>query len=101
MTRRLVATYLVLAAVVLIALEIPLGIVYQRSQHRDLQQRVERDAVALSALVEDTLQGHHTRRSRPDRRDQPVRRVHGRSRRRGRREWTTDGRLRARARVGS
>lgn len=56
MTRRLVATYLVLAAVVLVALEIPLGIVYQRSQHRDLQQRVERDAVALSALVEDTLQ---------------------------------------------
>jgi signal transduction histidine kinase len=55
-TRRLVATYLILAAVVLVALEIPLGVVYERSQRRDLQQRVERDAVALAALVEDTLQ---------------------------------------------
>ena len=57
MTRRLVATYLVLAAVVLVALEVPLGIVNERGQRRDLQQRVERDAVALAALVEDTLQG--------------------------------------------
>jgi signal transduction histidine kinase len=55
-TRRLIATYLILAAVVLVALEIPLGVVYERSQRRDLQQRVERDAVALAALVEDTLQ---------------------------------------------
>ncbi len=56
MTRRLVATYLILAAVVLVALEVPLGIVNERNQRRDLQQRVERDAVALAALVEDTLQ---------------------------------------------
>ena len=56
MTRRLMATYLILAAVVLVALEIPLGVVYQRSERHDLQQRVERDAVALAALVEDTLQ---------------------------------------------
>lgn len=56
MTRRLIATYLILAAVVLVALEVPLGVVYERSQRRDLQQRVERDAVALAALVEDTLQ---------------------------------------------
>jgi signal transduction histidine kinase len=55
-TRRLVATYLILAAVVLVALEVPLGIVNARSQRRDLQQRVERDAVALGALVEDSLQ---------------------------------------------
>jgi signal transduction histidine kinase len=55
-TRRLVATYLIIAAVVLVALEVPLGIVNARSQRRDLQQRVERDAVALAALVEDTLQ---------------------------------------------
>jgi signal transduction histidine kinase len=56
MTRRLVATYLILAAVVLVALEVPLGVVNERNQRRDLQQRVERDAVALAALVEDTLQ---------------------------------------------
>lgn len=60
MTRRLVATYLILAAVVLVALEIPLGIVYERGQRRDLQQRVERDAVALAALMEDTLQAGTT-----------------------------------------
>jgi len=56
MTRRLVATYLVLAAVVLVALEIPLGVVYQRTQRRDAQERVQRDAVSISALVEDALQ---------------------------------------------
>ncbi len=56
MTRRLIATYLILAAIVLVALEIPLGVVHGRSQRHDLQQRVERDAVALAALVEDRLQ---------------------------------------------
>ena len=56
MTRRLVATYLLLAFVVLVALEVPLGIVNGRSQRRDLQVRVERDAVALAGLVEDRLQ---------------------------------------------
>ncbi|MCB0880684.1 MAG: HAMP domain-containing protein [Thermoleophilia bacterium] len=57
MTRRLVATYVVLAAIVLAVLEVPLAIVQRSSQHHDLQQRVERDAVALAALVEDDLQG--------------------------------------------
>ena len=56
MTRRLVATYLLLALVVLVALEVPLGIVNARNQRRDLQVRVERDAVALAGLVEDRLQ---------------------------------------------
>ena len=56
MTRRLVATYLLLALVVLIALEVPLGIVNGRNQRRDLQVKVERDAVALAGLVEDRLQ---------------------------------------------
>jgi signal transduction histidine kinase len=55
-TRRLIATYLILAAVVLVALEVPLGVINARSQRHDLQQRVERDAVALAALVEDSLQ---------------------------------------------
>ena len=56
MTRRLVATYLILAAVVLVALEVPLGIINARGERRDLERRVERDAVALAALVEDSLQ---------------------------------------------
>lgn len=56
MTRRLVATYLILATVVLVALVVPLGIVNQRSQRDDLERRVERDAVALAAFSEDLLQ---------------------------------------------
>lgn len=56
MTRRLVATYVVLAAMVLVVLEVPLAIVHQSSLRHGLQQRVERDAVALAALVEDGLQ---------------------------------------------
>ncbi|MDH3227580.1 MAG: HAMP domain-containing protein, partial [Thermoleophilia bacterium] len=56
MTRRLIATYVILAAAVLVVLEIPLGLIYQQSKRHDLQQRVERDAVALATLVEDALQ---------------------------------------------
>ena len=59
MTRRVVATYLLLALVVLVALEVPLGIVNERNQRRDLEVRVERDAVALAGLVEDRLQDMH------------------------------------------
>jgi signal transduction histidine kinase len=55
MTRRLVATYLILAAIVLVALEVPLGITNARGQRRELQQRVERDAVSLAALVQDAV----------------------------------------------
>lgn len=56
MTRRLVLTYLLIALVVLIALEVPLGIVNERNQRRDLQVRVERDTAALAGLVEDRVQ---------------------------------------------
>ena len=57
MTRRLLVTYLLLALVVLVALGVPLGILNERSLRRDLERRVERDAVALGALAEDALQG--------------------------------------------
>ena len=60
MTRRLVATYLLLAAVVLVALEVPLGVVNQRGQIQEFERRVERDAVALAALSEDVLQAGAT-----------------------------------------
>ena len=56
MTRRLIATYLILAAAVLVALEIPLGLIYQQNQRHDLQQKAERDAVVLATLVEDRLE---------------------------------------------
>ena len=57
MTRRLVATYLLLALVVLVALEVPLGIVNERNQRRDLQVRVERDA-RLQPVLDQAGQGH-------------------------------------------
>jgi signal transduction histidine kinase len=55
-TRRLVAGYLALAAVVLLALEIPLGVIYGRTERQAFESRIERDAVALASISEDTLE---------------------------------------------
>ena len=56
MRRRLLVGYLAMAVLVLALLEIPLGISYAESERRELTDRVERDAVALSTLVEDSLE---------------------------------------------
>lgn len=56
MRRRLLASYVAVALLVLVALEIPLAIAYARNERRDLTDKVERDAVALSTLVEDALE---------------------------------------------
>ena len=56
MSRRFLATYIALAVVVLVALEIPLGIQYGRSERRDLQGRIERDALTMATFAEDTLE---------------------------------------------
>jgi signal transduction histidine kinase len=45
-----------MAVLVLALLEIPLAISYAESERRELTDRVERDAVALSTLVEDSLE---------------------------------------------
>ena len=55
MTRRLVATYIALAVIVLLALAIPLGIELARNERRALASNVERDAFALASLVEDRV----------------------------------------------
>lgn len=57
MGRRLLASYLSLALVVLLVLEIPLAITYARNERQNLTTKVERDAVSLASLAEDTLQG--------------------------------------------
>jgi signal transduction histidine kinase len=57
MTRRLLVSYLTLTILVLAALEVPLGVSFQRNERHDLTAKVERDAVALASLAEDTLQG--------------------------------------------
>lgn len=56
MTRRLVASYLALAAVVLLALEIPLAVIYGRTERQAFESRIERDAVALASISEDALE---------------------------------------------
>ncbi len=56
MNRRFLATYVALAAVVLVSLEIPLGIQYGRSEKRDLTGRIERDAQTMATFAEDTLE---------------------------------------------
>ena len=56
MSRRLLASYLALTFVVLVALEVPLAIVNARTERQDLTAKVERDAFAAASLAEDTLQ---------------------------------------------
>jgi signal transduction histidine kinase len=55
-TRRLLASYLALTVVVLVALEVPLAIVNARNERSDLTAKVERDAFVAASLAEDTLQ---------------------------------------------
>jgi signal transduction histidine kinase len=55
-TRRLLASYLALTIVVLVALEVPLAIVNAHNERQDLTAKVERDAFATASLAEDTLQ---------------------------------------------
>jgi signal transduction histidine kinase len=55
-TARLLAGYLALTVVVLLALEVPLAIVNARNERQDLTAKVERDAFAAASLSEDVLQ---------------------------------------------
>lgn len=57
MSRRLLLSYLGLAVLVLLVLEVPLGIAYGRNERSDLTGKVERDTVAIASLSEDALQG--------------------------------------------
>jgi signal transduction histidine kinase len=54
--RRLHLSYQAVPGLVLALLEIPLGISYANNERQDLTHKVERDAVALSTLVEDALE---------------------------------------------
>lgn len=57
MTRRILLAYLSLTVVVLVVLEVPLGIRFQRDQVDELITDVERDAVAMASFSEDVLEG--------------------------------------------
>jgi signal transduction histidine kinase len=54
--RRLLAGYLGVAVLVLVLLEVPLAISYARAERQSLTDKVQRDAVALASLVEDSLE---------------------------------------------
>ncbi|MCC7078972.1 MAG: HAMP domain-containing protein [Acidimicrobiia bacterium] len=56
MTRRLLLTYLTITAVVLVTLEVPLGIIFARNERERLAVDLERDAVVMASLVEDSLE---------------------------------------------
>ena len=56
MTRRLLLGYLGMTLFVLAALEVPLGVQYQRSEKRDLVAKVTRDATVLAQDAEDAVQ---------------------------------------------
>ena len=49
---------LALTGVLLGVLVVPLGIASARSERRDLESKVERDATAVASLAEDTLEAH-------------------------------------------
>ncbi len=57
MRRRLLLGYLSLAILVLVALEVPLAVSYARNERDNLTTKVERDAVALGSILEDSLSG--------------------------------------------
>ena len=57
MTRRLLATYLLLTLVVLIALEVPLALGYRDHEMDQLRSGIERDAFVLSSFVSDSFLG--------------------------------------------
>ena len=56
MSRRFLATYIALTAVVLASLEIPLGIQYGRSERSNLEGRIKQDALTMATFAEDTLE---------------------------------------------
>lgn len=55
MSRRLLASYLTLATLVLCVLAIPLAITFKRSERRALIADIERDAITLATTAADTL----------------------------------------------
>ncbi len=57
MSRRLLVGYLSLTLVVLAVLQLPLGVTYARNERRDLEGKVERDAVTVASLSEGVLEG--------------------------------------------
>jgi signal transduction histidine kinase len=67
-TNRLLLGYVAITVLVLVILEIPLGITYARNERQDLTTKVERDAVAMASLAQDSLESSSPADVRPVRR---------------------------------
>jgi signal transduction histidine kinase len=61
MTRRLLLSYLSITALVLLALELPLGVTFARAERDRLVTAVERDASVLASFAEEPLEAGHGR----------------------------------------
>ncbi|MFF7655904.1 sensor histidine kinase [Streptomyces sp. NPDC007983] len=59
MTRRLLLSYLALALLVLVGLEVPLGYFYARGEESRFSQDVERDASMLAEVAEENIEKHN------------------------------------------
>jgi signal transduction histidine kinase len=58
--RRLVLSYVSVTAIILIALEVPLGVVYSRNEQDVASSGLQHDAAALSSLVEEGIENPGT-----------------------------------------
>jgi signal transduction histidine kinase len=58
--RRLLGSYLVLVAVILLGLEVPLGILFARHERSNLEAEVTRNATALAGVAEQRLNSSET-----------------------------------------
>jgi len=58
MTRRLLGSFMAIALLSLALLEIPLGVENARSERRDLEAKVERDAVSVASLAQSAVAGN-------------------------------------------
>ena len=58
MTRRLLVSFMAIALLSLALLEIPLGVENSRSERRDLEAKVERDAVSVASLAQSAVSGN-------------------------------------------
>ncbi|MBB4787352.1 hypothetical protein [Streptomyces rapamycinicus] len=79
MTRRLPQSYLALALLVLVGLEIPLGYFYAHGEESRFSQGAERDASMLAEVAEENIEKRKLETL--PRADAGVRRRHRRSRR--------------------
>ncbi|MFI5871569.1 hypothetical protein ACIBAH_03850 [Streptomyces sp. NPDC051445] len=72
MTRRLLLSYLTLAALLLLCLEIPLGFVYSRGERERVINAAKDEAESVSAFASLSISAGRAAQDLPDRTGRPV-----------------------------